>query len=181
MVQTFETTNRRGGKEISQSYYRNKIDDAKLHQQIWDAYRSFTTRERLQESLHPFDTQQNEAMSASISKYAPKTKTHGMTISLTNRVLISVGIRNLTAVTYWEQVYSSLGLSMADETASFLKTQDIFRIYRKKYAARTDIKSKRAKENNIKIKILMEQQRKDIKRGVTYKSGCAIDSNDAPD
>ena len=113
----------RGGKEHSQSYYRNKIDDAKLHQQIWDAYRSFTTRERLQESLHPFDTQQNEAMNASISKYAPKTKTYGMTISLTNRVLI--------AVTYWEQVYSSLGLSMADETVSFLKTQEIFRIYRK--------------------------------------------------
>ena len=33
----------------------------------------------------------------------------------------------------------------------------------------------------MKIKELMEQQRKDIKRGVTYKSGCAIDSNDAPD
>ena len=33
----------------------------------------------------------------------------------------------------------------------------------------------------MKIKELMEQQRKDIKRGVTYKSGCAIDSNDASD
>ena len=27
----------------------------------------------------------------------------------------------------------------------------------------------------------MEQQRKDIRRGATYKSGCAIDSNDALD
>ena len=41
-------------------------------------------------------------------------------------------------------------------------------------------RNKRAKDNNMKIKELMEQQRKDIKRGVTYKSGCAIDSNDAP-
>ena len=33
----------------------------------------------------------------------------------------------------------------------------------------------------MKIKELMGQQRKDIKRGVTYKSGYAIDSNNAPD
>ena len=104
-----------------------------------------------------------------------------MTISLTNRVSISVGISNLTAATYWQQVYSSLGLSMATETSSFLHSQDIFRTYRKQYAGRTDIKSKRAKNNNMKIKELMEQQIKDIKRGVTYKSGCAIDSNDAPE
>ena len=120
-------------------------------------------------------------MNASISKYAPKTKTYGMTISLTNRALISVGISNLTAGTYWQQVYSSLSLSMTTETSSFLHSQDTFRTYRKKYVGRTDIKSKRVKDNNMKIIELMEQQRKDIKRGVTYKSGCAIDSNDTPD
>ena len=58
----------------------------------------FKTRERLQESLHLFDTQQNEAMNTPISKYSSKTKTYGMTISLTNCVLISVGISNLTAI-----------------------------------------------------------------------------------
>ena len=99
-------------------------------------------------------------MNASISKYTHKTKTHGMTISLTNRVLISVGISNLTAETYWEQVYFSLGLSMATKTTSFLKSQDTFRCYKKKCAARTDIKSKRAKDNNNKIIVLMEQQKR---------------------
>ena len=87
-------------KELSQLYYRSKINDDKPCQQIWNAYKPFTTRERLQDSLHLFDTLQNEAMNASISKYAPKTKTYGMTISLTNRVLISVGISNLTTETY---------------------------------------------------------------------------------
>ena len=107
-------------------------------------YRTYTkpfiTRERLQESLHPFDTQQNEAMNTSISKYASKTNTYGMTISLTNCVLISVGISNLTANTYWMQLYSTLGLTMATETSSFLMYQDTSRFYRTIYSARTDIK-----------------------------------------
>ena len=59
-------------------------------------------------------------MNAFISKYAPKTKTYVMTISLTNPVLIFVGISNLTTEIYWDQVYFSLGLSMATETTSFL-------------------------------------------------------------
>ena len=120
----------------------------------------FTTRERLQESLHPFDTQQNEAMNTPISKYASKTKTYGMTISLTNCVLISVGISNLTANTYWMQLYSTLGLTMTTKTTSFLVYQDTSRFYRTIYSARTDIKSKRAKNNNNKIKEMMEQQKK---------------------
>ena len=103
-------------------------------------------------------------MNASITKYAPKTKTYGMTISLTNRVLISVGIGNLTAERYWEQVYFSLGLSMATETTSFLKSQHTFRFYRKQYTARTDIKSKRAKDNNNKIidLIILRKNRTEI-------------------
>ena len=96
-------------------------------------------------------------MNVSISKYTPKTETYGMTISLTDRVLISVSISNLIAKTYWEQVYFSLVLSMATETTSFLKSQDTFQLYREKYAVRIDIKSKRAKDDNNKIKVLMEQ------------------------
>ena len=120
-------------------------------------------------------------MNVSISKYTPKTETYGMTISLTDRVLISVSISNLIAKTYWEQVYFSLGLSMATETTSFLKSQDTFQLYREKYAVRIDIKSKRAKDDNNKIKVLMEQQQKGWKRGVTCQSGYALDSNDVPD
>ena len=35
-------------KELSQSYYRPTINDAKLYEQIWNAYKLFTTRERHQ-------------------------------------------------------------------------------------------------------------------------------------
>ena len=84
-------------KDLNQSFYRSKIKDTKLYNQIWNTYKPFTTETRLKDSLHMFDTQQNEAMNISIAKYAPKTKTYGITISLTKRVMIVIGISNLGA------------------------------------------------------------------------------------
>ena len=85
------------------------------------AYLSYTTEARLKESLHLYDTQKNEAMNNSIAKYTPKTKTYGMTISLTNRVMIAIGVSNLGAGSYWKRVYSRLVIPMSPETTSFLQ------------------------------------------------------------
>ena len=41
--------------EGSQSFYRNKVNDKKLYDQMWDCYRPFTTITCLKESLHEFD------------------------------------------------------------------------------------------------------------------------------
>ena len=61
-------------EELSQSFYRSKIKDAKLYNQIRNTYKPFTTETRLKKSLHMFDTQKSEAMDTSIVKYAPKKK-----------------------------------------------------------------------------------------------------------
>ena len=58
-----------------------------------------------------FDTQQNEAMNTSITEYAPKRKRYVMTISSTNRVMIAIGISNLGAQLFWNNVYSVLSIS----------------------------------------------------------------------
>ena len=102
-----------------------------MYTQIWKVYQPFTTPTRLKESLHEFNTQKNEAMNASITKYAPKTKTHGMTISLTNRVTIAIGINNYGAEKYSRRVYNELYIAMAPEIVSLLQSQDISRFYRK--------------------------------------------------
>ena len=137
-------------KELIQLYYRFKINNAKLYEQIWNVYKPFTTRERLQECLRPFDTQQNEAMNKSVPKYTPKSKTYSMTISLTNRVMVFVGISNLTAETYWGKVCLTLSITMATETISFLKSQDTSRFYNKMYRARTNIKVRERKITTLK-------------------------------
>ena len=162
-------------EEGSQSFYRCKKKDKKLYHQLLKVYEPFTTAKRLQESLHPFDTQGNEAMNASISKYAPKTKTYGMTISLTNRVMVCAGINNLGAENYWNSVYSSLELDMGNETTSFLRSQDQNRGYKKHYQSLTRVKIKRVSDNNFKIKELMNKQKLDDGKGMTYGAGVAIE------
>ena len=65
-----------------------------------------------------------------IAKYAPKTKTYGMTMSLTNRVMIAIGVSNLEAKSYWKRVYARLVIPMSPETTSSLQNQDKYRLYR---------------------------------------------------
>ena len=79
-------------------------------------------------------------MNAYIAKYVPKTKTYGMTIALTNRVMIAIGINNYGAEKYWRRVYNELDIAMAPETVSFLQSRDKSRFYRKKYKERTSVK-----------------------------------------
>ena len=81
-------------------------------------------------------------MNASIVKYAPKTKTYGMTISLTNRVMIAIGINNYGAEKYWNRVYKELDIAMAPENVSFLQSQDKARFYKKKYKEQTSVKKR---------------------------------------
>ena len=91
-------------------------------------------------------------MNTSIAKYAPKTKTYEMTISLTNRVMIAVGTNNLGHEKYWTSVYSSMDLKIETETISFLKSLDHNRVYKGKYQKQKEVKVKRNQSNNDKIK-----------------------------
>ena len=62
-----------------------------------------------------------------IVEYAPKTKKSGMTISLTNRVMIVIGVDNLGVESYWKRVYLRLVIPMSPETTSFLQYQNKYR------------------------------------------------------
>ena len=124
-----------------------------------DCYRPFTTTTRLKESLHEFDTQKNEAMTTLIAKYTPKTKTYGMTISLTNRTMITLGTNNLGHERYCTSIYASMDLKIGTETISFLKSLDHNRIYKGKYQKQKKVKATRSQSNNDKIKEQMEHQK----------------------
>ena len=116
-------------------------------------HRHCTTETRLKESFHLSDTKQNEAMSNSIAKCAIKSKSYGMTILLTNRVIIAIGVSNLGAESFWKRVYSRLVTPMSPETTSFLRSQDKYRSYRSHrsvYAKKTKVKKK---ELTIETKI----------------------------
>ena len=92
-------------------------------------------------------------MNISVVKYALRTKAYGMTISLTNRGILTIGISNLSAELYWKVVYVNLNLTMASETTSFLQSEDTSQFYKKEYKEGTDVKIKRVNDQNRKIKV----------------------------
>ena len=128
---------RKKKEEGSQSSYRCKIKDKKLHEQVWKVYAPFTTLKRLQELAHCFDTKGNERMNTSIETYTPKTKTHGITTSLANRLMMRAGSANLGAKLYQTEVYSRLYIDMGKETTIFLRSQYQACNYKKIYRSLT--------------------------------------------
>lgn len=67
-----------------------------------DAYRHFTIKTRLNESLHIYSTQFNEAMHDSVENLTPKIRTYSASMTLTNRVTIAIGTSNLSYLIFWE-------------------------------------------------------------------------------
>ena len=106
------------------SYYRCKVEHAELLEQIREAYFPYITPERLMESLHPFDTQLNEALNNVIARYAPKNRTYGTTMSLTYRIFMVVGIHNLGHYKFWQEVFDLLDLEMHSDLSADLQRLD---------------------------------------------------------
>ena len=65
-----------------------------------------------------------------------------MTISLTNRVMIAIGISNFGVEKYWRHIYEELDIFMGPETTTFLQSHDNSRYYRKKYNETTVVLKK---------------------------------------
>ena len=93
-----------------------------------------------------------------MAKYAPKTKTYSMTISLTNRVMIAISVSNLGAESFWKRGYSRFVIPLSPKTTSFLQNQDKYRSYRSNYEEKTEVKKHQMNTQNQKIKDLMEKQ-----------------------
>lgn len=70
--------------------YDKKLD-LKTYNQLTEAVETFTTDENIKEMLHTFDTQQNEALNMTVSRYVPKFKHFGTTMALNTRVRCVIG------------------------------------------------------------------------------------------
>ena len=91
---------------------------------MWEIYKPCILLHKLEESQHTGNTQINEALNQSISKYAPKNKYLGSTMTLTHRVHVAVGIHNLENLTFWEHVYQELEFGMCFVIRGYLSRKD---------------------------------------------------------
>lgn len=70
-------------------------------------------------------------MNNSVGTYGPKTRVYITSMTLINRLVITIGTFNLGYLTFRERVFKDLGLLMNTDTTSFLIVKDNHRTYRK--------------------------------------------------
>ena len=148
---------------------------------MWKAYSPFIQPHRLQESLHPYDTQLNESLNQKVSKYAPKTKCFSTSMALTYRISIAIGVHNLGHLRFWEEVFSDLGIDMSINLRNYLFRKDKAKENKKEYQSRPERKRKRNQEKFDKIQEDLKKLKKDKKRGATYGSGIGIKNSVPPE
>ena len=147
--------------------YRSKTDDPELYIEMKDAFEPWGLPERLIESLHGESTQLNEALNLLVSKYAPKTKTYGSSMSLQNRIAIAIGVQNYGQHKFFSLVYNELGKSSFSQ---HLQRKDSLTEKRREYEQRLSVKKKRSQKRNDETKQLLEKQKRDKETGSTYGS-----------
>ena len=163
-------------KERPKGYYRSKVENGKLYKQMKKIWKKLTTEDRLKECMHPYDSQINESMNTSVAKYARKGRTYCTTMSLTNRVMISLGVQNLGYFYYWSRVFDSLSMEMSPALKHHLMQKDKKKSNKRQYESSPERKKKRAKHQFDKMKEEVEKQIKDTERGATYGSGMAVET-----
>lgn len=109
-----------GKKNVEKFKYKDKEKDKETYElmrKIWD---TFTCKDRLRECWHIFDSQTNEAMNFAVSRRAPKSRTYATTLSLQNRVMITVGEHNVGVLQYWTQIFESMNITVGSSLRQFL-------------------------------------------------------------
>ncbi len=87
----------------------SKTSDKKMYEQLTHAVERFQTEDNVKECLHKYDTQHNEGLNMSVSRYVPKFKHYGTSMSLDTRVRCVIGSHNMGYTTYYKTMLTKLG------------------------------------------------------------------------
>ena len=98
-----------------------------------------------------FDSQINEALNTSVLKYARKGRAFSTTMSLTNRVMIVMGLHNLGFFGYWSCIFDFLGIDMSPLLIHYLKQKDNNKKRKRSYESTPERKTNRMKLNHEKM------------------------------
>ena len=77
-----------------------KTENEREYKQLCAAVERFQSDENIRECLHPYNTQLNESLNMCVSRYVPKFKHFGTTMSLDSRVRCVIGVHNVGYANY---------------------------------------------------------------------------------
>jgi hypothetical protein len=130
----------------------------------------------VQQLMHEFNSQKNEAMNSAIAKVAPKDLTFSTTKSLSFRIAVAVGLDSIGWDGYVAQVIAAINPLVAtdDVLAQFLELRQKRKCYWKTRQERADVRVKRMQDVNDKVKKQKVDDDRAIREHVTYGSGIAL-------
>ena len=86
-----------------------KTANKKIYEQLNDAVQVFRNENNVKETLYDFNTQQNEALNMAVSRYVPKLKHFGTTMSLDTRIRCVIGTHNMGYHPFYLSLLANLG------------------------------------------------------------------------
>jgi hypothetical protein len=128
----------------------NKDDDPNTYLQLKKNFNHYASVEQMAYCNHPIDMQTNESLNNSIATVAPKTTCYSGTISLFSQIAIVIGLHNYGYVTYFEQFFSNLGMTMSTRLLKFLQGREDKKEFKRRYQRRLDIKAHQSKKQKKK-------------------------------
>ena len=144
--------------------------DQKIYQQLNAIVSLYGNEFYLNQSMHPFDTQTNEAMMQAQAMLTPKAKVFHESRSFHYRHAIVVGTHNWGARKFWTNVFRELGIHCSSFFLSHLDQVDRKKRIQKVYHKSIDTKRSRAhKQDACEKKLLYEN------RTAEYASGIGLD------
>ena len=150
-------------------YYRCKVKDKKLYDEIMGVYARFITRDMLVQLNHMWSTQKNEAMNTSVSSYAPKNKHYSGTDSLLTRVGIAGACQVLGFAALWTKVYEAYETNIDPNLLSILTMRDEKKVKSNARVGTKQGKSKRSRNKHEKINKTQKRVLGGIQRGFAIR------------
>ena len=86
-----------------------KSENSTMYQQMNEAVETFKSKKNIKEILHPYDTQQNEALNMAVSRYVPKFKHYGTTMTLDTRVRCVIAAHNMSYSGFYSALLTDIG------------------------------------------------------------------------
>ena len=169
--------------EVSKPLY-DKVVDPKMYQQLKKAVERFQTSRNIIECLHKYDTQQNEALNMSVSRYVPKFKHCGTSMSLDTRIRCVIGSHNMGYDLFYSTLLANLGCTDRKDRENHYLSSGIKRIGKTKLSNRsykqTLVAKRRRKHGQLaRTREQIYNERVDKAKNLgTYETGVAILGDD---
>ena len=149
--------------------FYSKTKDSKLYLQLKGIIDSVDTEENMKQSLHPYDSNSNESLNKSVTRYAPKHKNLSSSQTLFVRIVITVEVYNMEFLNYWSTVCELCHFhdDKLIEYLTYVERQDRLKKQRQRTS---EAKRKRVYKWQSKLKDEIYKERTCKESGLYYES-----------